>query len=105
MKGVMWFNKTGKFNPGYVGPFEILKKVGTLAYRITLPPDLSRILNVFHVSQLRKYISDPSHILQAGPLPVEGNLNEELKYKEVPIRIVDNKDQVLRQRTISYVKV
>ncbi|XP_075500191.1 uncharacterized protein LOC142538776 [Primulina tabacum] len=73
--------------------------------RIALPPDMSRIHNVFHVSQLRKYISDPSHILEAGPLLVEGKLNEELKYEEIPIRIVGNKDQVLRRRTISYVKV
>ncbi|XP_073313451.1 uncharacterized protein [Primulina huaijiensis] len=94
-----------KLNPRYVGPFEILEKVGTLAYRLALPPDMSRIHNVFHVSKLRRYISDPSHILEAGLLLVEGNLNEELKYEEIPIRIVDNKDQVLTRRTIPYVKV
>ncbi|XP_073311036.1 uncharacterized protein [Primulina huaijiensis] len=105
MKGVVRFNKARKLNPRYVGSFEILEKVGTLAYRLVLSPDMSRIHNVFHVSQLRRYISDPSHILEAGPLLVEGNLNEELKYEEIPIRIVDNKDQVLRQRTIPYVKV
>ncbi|XP_073019269.1 uncharacterized protein [Primulina eburnea] len=54
---------------------------------------------------LRRYIADPTHILEAGPLLVEGNLNKELKYEEIPIRIVDNKDQVLRRRTIPYVKV
>ncbi|XP_073030646.1 uncharacterized protein [Primulina eburnea] len=105
MKGVIRFNKTGKLNPRYVGPFEILEKVGTLAYRLALPPDMSRIHNVFHVSQLRRHIADPSHILEAEPLLVEGNLNEELKYEEIPNRIVDNKDQVLRRRTIPYVKV
>ncbi|XP_073019316.1 uncharacterized protein [Primulina eburnea] len=105
MKGVIRFNMAGKLNPRYVGPFEILEKVGTLAYRLALPPDMSRIHNVFHVSQLRRYIPDPSHILDAGPLLVESNLNEELKYEEIPIRIVDSKDQVLRQRTIPYVKV
>ncbi|XP_073019335.1 uncharacterized protein [Primulina eburnea] len=93
MKGVIRFNKAGKLNLRYVGPFEILEKVGTLAYRLALPPDMSRIHNVFHVSQLRKYISDPSHILEAGPLLLESNLNEELKYEEIPIRIVDFKDQ------------
>ncbi|XP_073138174.1 uncharacterized protein [Henckelia pumila] len=96
--------KTGKLNPRYVGPFEILDKVGTLAYRLALPPDMSRIHNVFHVSQLRKYIPDPSHILESAPLIIEGNLNEELKYEE-DIRIVDTKDQVLRRQTIPYVKV
>ncbi|XP_073031236.1 uncharacterized protein [Primulina eburnea] len=99
MKGVMWFNKTGKLNSRYVGHFEILEKVGTPAYRIALPPNMSRIQNVFHVSQLRKYISNPSHILEAGPLLVEGKLNEELKYEEIRIRIVGNKKQVLRRRT------
>ncbi|XP_073064190.1 uncharacterized protein [Primulina eburnea] len=81
------------------------RKVGTLAYRLALPPSMSRIHNVFHVSQLRRYVSDPSHILEAEPLLIEGDLNEGLTYKEVPIRIVDAKDQVLRRRTIPYVKV
>ncbi|XP_073030708.1 uncharacterized protein [Primulina eburnea] len=105
MKGVVRFSKSGKLNPRYVGPFEILDKVGTLAYRLALPPEMSRIHNVFHISQLRKYVPDPNHVLKVTPLMIEGNLNEELKYEEVPIRIVDTKDQVLRHRTIPYVKV
>ncbi|XP_075489498.1 uncharacterized protein LOC142528340 [Primulina tabacum] len=105
MKGVVRFSKAGKLNPRYVGLFEILEKVGTLAYRLALPPSMSRIHNVFHVSQLRKYISDPSHMLEAEPLMIESNLGEELKYEKVPIRIVDTKDQVLRRRIIPYVKV
>ncbi|XP_075497335.1 uncharacterized protein LOC142534382 [Primulina tabacum] len=104
MKGVVRFSKAGKLNPRYVRPFEILEKVGTLAYRLALPPSMSRIHNVFHVSQLRKYISDPSHVLEGEPLMIESNLGEELKYEEVPIRIVDTKDQVLRRRIIPYVK-
>ncbi|XP_073133342.1 uncharacterized protein [Henckelia pumila] len=59
----------------------------------------------FNPRYLRKYISNPSHVLEIEPLVVEGNLNKELKYEEVPIRIVDTKKQVLRQRTIPYVKV
>ncbi|XP_075473834.1 uncharacterized protein LOC142504875 [Primulina tabacum] len=105
MKGVVRFSKAGKLNPRYVGPFEILEKVGTPAYRLALPPNMSRIHNVFHVSQLRKYISDPSHVLEVEPLIIESNLGEELKYEEVPIRVVDTKDQVLRRRIIPYVKV
>ncbi|XP_073123716.1 uncharacterized protein [Henckelia pumila] len=54
---------------------------------------------------LRKYIPDPTHVLEIEPLVIEGNLNEELRYEEVLIRIVDTKDQVLRRRTIPYVKV
>ncbi|XP_075504639.1 uncharacterized protein LOC142542080 [Primulina tabacum] len=105
MKGVVRFSKAGKLNPRYVGPFEISEKMGTLAYRLALPPNMPRIHNVFHVSQLRKYISDPSHVLEAEPLMIESNLGEELKYEEVSIRIVDTKDQVLRRRIIPYVKV
>ncbi|XP_073121160.1 uncharacterized protein [Henckelia pumila] len=105
MKGVIRFEKTGKLNPRYVGPFKILDKVGTLAYRLALSPDMSKIHNVFHVSQLKKYIPDPSHVLESAPLIIEGNLNEELKYEEEPIQIVDTKNQVLRRRTIPCVKV
>ncbi|XP_073019435.1 uncharacterized protein [Primulina eburnea] len=105
MRGVVRFSKAGKLNPRYVGPFEILEKVGTLACRLALPPNMSRIHNVFHVSQLRKYIPDPSHVLEVEPLVIEGNLGEELKYEEVPIRIVDAKEQVLRRRITPYVKV
>ncbi|XP_073300552.1 uncharacterized protein [Primulina huaijiensis] len=105
MRGVFRFSNAGKLNPRYVGPFEILKKVGTLACRLALSPSMSRIHNVFHVSQLRRYIPDPSHVLEVGPLLTEGNLGEGLKYEEVPIRIVDTKEQVLRRRTIPYVKV
>ncbi|XP_073019446.1 uncharacterized protein [Primulina eburnea] len=105
MRGVVRFSKAGKLNPRYVGPFEILEKVGTLACRLALPPNMSRIHNVFHVSQLRRYVPDPSHILEVEPLIMEGNLGKELKYEEVPIRIVDTKEQVLRRRIIPYIKV
>ncbi|XP_073120545.1 uncharacterized protein [Henckelia pumila] len=105
MKGVVRFIKVGKLNPRYVEPFKILEKVGTLAYGLALPPSMSGIHDVFHVSQLRKYISDSNHVLNVEPLLIDGNLTEKLKYEEVPIRIVDTMDQVLRQRTIPYVKV
>ncbi|XP_075515794.1 uncharacterized protein LOC142550605 [Primulina tabacum] len=105
LKGVVRFSKSGKLKPRYVRPSEILEKVGTLAYQLALPPDMSRIHNVFHVSQLRKYVPDPSHILKVALLMIEGNLNEELKYEKVSIRIVDTKDQVLRHRKIPYVKI
>ncbi|XP_075499335.1 uncharacterized protein LOC142537725 [Primulina tabacum] len=105
MRGVVRFSKARKLNPRYVVPFEILEKMGTLACRLALPPNMSRIHNVFHVSQLRRYIPDPSHVLEVEPLLTEGNLGEGLKYEEVPIRIVDTKEQVLRRRIIPYVKV
>ncbi|XP_075492532.1 uncharacterized protein LOC142530593 [Primulina tabacum] len=105
MRGIVRFSKAGKLNPRYVEPFQILEKVGTLACRLALPPNMPRINNVFHVSQLRRYILDPSHVLEVEPLLIEGNLGEGLKYEEVSIRIVDTKEQVLRRRTIPYVKL
>ena len=68
MKGVMRFGKKGKLNPRFVGPFEVLERVGEVAYRVPLPPTLSRINNVFHGSMLRKNTLDPSHILSYKPL-------------------------------------
>ena len=68
MKGVMRFGKKGKLNPRFVGPFEVLERVGEVAYRVPLPPTLSRINNVFHKSMLRKNTLDPSHILSYKPL-------------------------------------
>jgi hypothetical protein len=59
MKGVMRFRRKGKLSPRYVGPFEILEKIGAVAYRLALPPNLSGILNVFHISMLRKYVRIP----------------------------------------------
>ena len=85
MKGVMRFGKKGKLAPRYIGPFEIRARVGEVAYRLVLPPELSRIHPVFHVSMLRKYIADPSHVLQ--PQVVE--LSENLTYEEFPVAIVD----------------
>ena len=101
MKGVMRFGKKGKLSPRYVGPFEILERVGSVAYWLALPPALSRLHNVFHVSLLRRYVLDPSHILCYKPLQVKENLS----YKEVPNQILDHKEQVLRNKTINLIKV
>ena len=68
MKGVMRFRKKGKLSPRFVGPFEVLERVGEVAYRIALPLALSRIHNVFHESMLRKYIPNPSNVLSYEPL-------------------------------------
>ena len=64
MNGVMRFGKKGKLAPRYIGPFEIRSRVGEVAYKLALPPELSRIHPIFHISILRKYILDPSHLLQ-----------------------------------------
>lgn len=75
MKGVTRFGKRGKLNPRYIGPYEILDRVGPLAYRLALPPHLSGVHNVFHVSALRKYVADPSHVLEAKTIPIRENLS------------------------------
>ena len=86
MKGVMRFGKKGKLSPRYVGPFEIMERVGAVAYRLALSPDMAQIHSVFHISQLRKYISDPSHVLQQQGVEVSADLT----YEEEPIAIVDS---------------
>ena len=62
-KGVIRFQKRGKLNSRYIGPFRILERIGSVAYHLELPPDLERIHNVFQVFMLKKYIPDPSHVL------------------------------------------
>ncbi|XP_075665234.1 uncharacterized protein LOC142634870 [Castanea sativa] len=101
MKGVMRFGKKGKLSPRFVGPFEILKRIGKVAYELALLPTLVGVHNVFHISMLRKYISNPSHVLNYEPLKIKDNLTCE----EVLIQILDRKDQLLRTKTISLVKV
>ena len=100
-KGVVRFGKRRKLSPRYIGPYEILERVGPVAYRIALPPELSRMHDVFHVSMLRKYISDPSHVLESQPV----DLKFDLSYVEQPVKILDWKTQTLRSREISLVKV
>lgn len=93
--------KRGKLTPRYVGPFQILEKVGPVAYRIALPPHMSQIHNVFHVSMLRRYLSDPSHIIDYHQIV----LTDELTYEEKPIRILDRQVKQLRNQEIPMVKV
>ena len=100
-KGVLRFGKRGKLSPRYIGPYEILSKVGPVAYKLKLPPELSRIHGTFHVSMLRKYIPDPSHVLREQPMQLKENLTNE----ETPVQIIDRKEQVLRSNVIPLVKV
>ena len=101
MKGVIRFAKRGKLNPRYIGPFRIIERIGPVAYRLELPPELDRIHNVFHVSMLKKYVPDPSHVLEAPPI----ELHDYLKFEVQPVSILDRKDRVLRNKSISMVKV
>ena len=62
-RGFVRFYKQGKLSPRYIGPFEVFKRVGTVAYRLALPPSLSSVHAVFQVSMLRKYTLDPTHVV------------------------------------------
>ena len=64
-KKVMRFGKKGKLSPRFIGPYEVIEEVGLLAYRLALPPELEKIHNVFHVSMLRRYMLDPSHVVSS----------------------------------------
>ncbi|KAJ8747039.1 hypothetical protein K2173_003484 [Erythroxylum novogranatense] len=97
----MRFGKKGKLSPRYVGLYEILERIGSLAYRLALPPELSQIHDVFHVSILRRYRSDPSHVIQVP----EVQLRDDLSYEKILVEILDTKEKVLRNKTVQLVKV
>jgi hypothetical protein len=81
MKGVQRFRVKRKLAPRYVGPYPIIEKIGLVAYKIQLPPEMSGILNVFHVSQLKKYLRIPEERIETRDLKLESNL----VYEEKPI--------------------
>ena len=100
-KGVVRFGKRGKLSPHYIGPFEIVERVGPVVYRLDLPEKLSRVHNVFHISMLRKYIPDPSHVLEEPEI----ELRDDLSYQEQPVQILGREEKELLNKTISLVKV
>ncbi|XP_075515422.1 uncharacterized protein LOC142550067 [Primulina tabacum] len=100
-RGVVRFGMRGKLSPRFVGPYEIVEHIGTCACRLDLPQSFSGIHDVFHVSILRKYEPDPSHVIQ----PDEVQLDPSLSYTEYPVCILDRKDKVLRNKVIPLVRV
>ena len=101
MKGVMRFGKRGKLSPRYIGPFEVLKRVGEVAYELALPPGLSRVHPVFHVSMLKRYHGDGNYIIRWDSIL----LDENVSYKEEPVVILDREIRKLRSREIASIKV
>jgi len=93
--------KCWKLTSRFVGPYEIVEKVGAVAYRISLPPSLSNLHDVFHMSQLRKYVYDESHVIQVDELEVRDNLTVETW----PFRVEDREVKRLRGKEIVLVKV
>ncbi|XP_058753209.1 uncharacterized protein LOC131626411 [Vicia villosa] len=93
--------KSKKLTPRFIGPYQISERVGTVAYRVALPPNLSNLHDVFHVSQLRKYVPDPSHVIHMDDVQVRENLTVET----MPIRITDREIKSVRGKDIPLVKV
>jgi hypothetical protein len=85
MKGVKRFGVKGKLAPHYIGPFPILEKCGTMAYKLDLPPSLAGVHDIFHVSQLKKCLKAPMDVV----LPKVTPLNADLSYSEHPIKVLD----------------
>ncbi|GJS88502.1 putative reverse transcriptase domain-containing protein [Tanacetum coccineum] len=100
-KGVIRFGKQGKLNPWYIGPFKILKRVGPVAYTLELPEELSNVHSTFHVSSLKKYLSEESIVIPMKEL----RLDDKLNFVEEPVEIMDREVKQLRQSRISIVKV
>ena len=101
MKGVMRFGKKGKLSPRYVGPYKILKRVGSVAYEVELPSELAKVHPVFHVSMLRKFIGDVDAIVPLKDVSIEDNLT----YEEVAVEILDRQVKRLRNKEVASVKV
>ncbi|GKB78917.1 hypothetical protein Tco_0945812 [Tanacetum coccineum] len=100
-KGVVRFGKWGKLNPRYVGPFKVLEKVGEVAYKLELPEELSRVHNIFHVSNLKKcYADEPLAVLLDGL-----NFDDKLQFVEEPVEIIDREVKRLMRSHIPLVKV
>ncbi|WMV50715.1 hypothetical protein MTR67_044100 [Solanum verrucosum] len=96
----MRFGQKGKLSPRFIGPYEILEMVGQISYKLAFPPELEKIHNVFHVSMIRRYCIDPSHVL-----PVESiEVNLDMTYYEEPIRIESREVKQLRNKRIPLVK-
>ncbi|GKA54392.1 hypothetical protein Tco_0753341 [Tanacetum coccineum] len=100
-KGVIRFGKRGKLNPRYIGPFQIIERIGPVAYRLELPQELSRVHNVFHVCNLKKCLSDNTLVI---PLE-EIQLDDKLNFVEEPVEIMDREVKQLKQSHIPIVKV
>ena len=100
-RGVVRFGRQGKLSPRFIGSFEILERVCTVAYRLALPPNMSGVHEVFHVSMLRRYTPNPAHVVDWGEIEVDTDGT----FEEGPVCIMDSQNQVLRRKTVRLVRV
>ncbi|KAJ0435298.1 putative nucleotidyltransferase, Ribonuclease H [Helianthus annuus] len=100
-KGVVRFGKRGKLNPRYVGPFKILERIGKVAYKLELPAELGNVHDVFHVSQLKKCLSDETLVVPFQELKID----DKLQFVEEPIQIMDQEVKVRKHSRIPIVRV
>ena len=95
------FGKREKLSPRFIGPFEILERVGTIAYRLALPPSMSGVHEVFRVFMLRRYTPNPTHVVDWEEIEVDTDET----FEEGLVCIMDTRDQVLRRKTVRLVMV
>nr|GFB88783.1 putative reverse transcriptase domain-containing protein [Tanacetum cinerariifolium] len=100
-KGVVHFGKRGKLNPRYIGPFKVLAKVGTIAYRLELPEQLSRVHRMFHVSNLKKCLSDKPLAISLD----EVHIDDKIRFVEELVEVMDREVKRLKQSRIPINKV
>nr|GFD03212.1 putative reverse transcriptase domain-containing protein [Tanacetum cinerariifolium] len=100
-RGVRRFGIKGKLSPRFIGPFKILDRVGEVSYRLALPPQLSHVHDVFHVSLLRGYKYHPLHVITY----LLDQIRTDLSYVEEPEAIIDHQDRIMRKKTILFVKI
>jgi hypothetical protein len=101
MKGVRRFGIKEKLAPRYIGPYPIVDKYGSLSYQVELPSKLSGVHNVFHVSQLKRFLKPPTDVVVEDTIPLEPDLT----YKAYPTKILDQQDRVTRNNTTQFYKV
>ena len=100
-RGVVRSGKRGKLSPRFIGPFEILERIGIVTYRLALPPNMLGVHEVFHVSMLQRDTPDPAHVVDWGQIEVDTDGT----FEKGPVCIVDSRDRVLRRKTVRLLRV